>query len=525
MKAFVNATFLSCEEENRVFTVLVEHGGRIVYTGDTLPAAYAHAHKVDLQGATVVPAFADTHLHFESYALFHSTVDVRDAQDFIEMGTLLRTYADAHPGESVIAAYGCTAHVVAEKRLVERADLDAMLDRPVMIVKYDGHAAVVNSALMKLFPADVTEDPGFDAQTGWLYQNAFYKGVNFITGKVPIPRILRGLLGASDELARQGVGLLHSVEGVGYQGDVDVDMLRFLRFGLPQTIRIFFQTMEVRKATRRGMKHIGGCFKLALDGCFGSEDAALFEPYTNNPENKGFLAYTQEEVNRFCIEANRAGLQIAMHAIGDQAVEQAIVALETALKDMPRKDHRHILIHADLINADQRARAAALGLSVALQPAFLGWKQEPAEYLERILGQERSLAIEPLRDLVDAGILISAGSDAPCTLPDPIRSIFLCCNHPDPRQSLTVEEALKAHTLWAAKTAFDEDQLGSLTVGKWANMSVLAHNPLAMPVETLQDNRALALYVQGEKVQPHRGGIGRLVCRSLGRKLAGARGR
>ena len=523
MKAFVNATFLSCEEENRVFSVLVEDRGRIVFTGDELPQRYLDLPKVDLGGVTVVPAFADTHMHFESYALFHDTVDVRDAKDFGDMGRMLSAYAEAHPADKVIPAYGCSAHVVAEKRLVARVDLDAMVSRPLMIVKYDGHAAVANSALIALMPADVTSDPGFDAETGWMYQNAFYKGVNFITGLVPIPRILRGLIGAADELTRQGIGLVHTVEGVGYQNDVDVDMLRFLRFGLPQEMRIFFQTMEVDKAARRKMKHIGGCFKLALDGCFGSEDAALSEPYRNNPENKGFLAYTQEEVNAFCIAANRAGMQIAMHAIGDAAVEQALVALETALLDTPRKDHRHIIIHADLITPPQQQRAAALHLSVALQPAFLDWAQEPGEYLKRILGRERTLAIEPLREMLAQGLLLSAGSDAPCTLPNPVEGIHLCCNHPDPAQSVTVEQALKIHTLWAAKTAFDENDLGSLTPGKLANFTLLAQNPLTMPVENLRDNRVLGLYLRGRKAGPQRCGLVGLVCRSLWNRLAGRR--
>ena len=500
MQAFVNATFLSCEEENRIFSVLVEDKGRIVFAGNELPVQYAGSRKVDLKGASVVPAFADTHMHFESYALFNSTVDVRDSVDFADMGRLLKKYADEYPKDKVIAAYGCSAHTVREKRLVQRIDLDKMTQRPLIIVKYDGHAAVANSALVRMLPKEVTQDSGFDAETGWMYQNAFYKGVNFITSQIPIPKIIHGIVDAADKLSQKGIGLIHTVEGVGYQGDIDVDMLRFLRFGLSHTLRIFFQTMDVKKVKKRGMKRIGGCFKLALDGCFGSEDAALFEPYANDSKNMGFLAYTQDEVNAFCIAANRAKMQIAMHAIGDKAVEQAIIGLETALQDYPRDNHCHIIIHADLITMEQQKRVAAIGAAIALQPAFLDWHQEPGEYLERILGIERTMAIEPLRDLIDAGILVSAGSDAPCTLPDPIASIYLCCNHPDPKQSVTVLEALKMHTLWAAKTSFDENDRGSLTVGKVADFTVLAQNPLDMEVGRLKENKVLALYLLGKHI-------------------------
>ena len=521
MKVFVNAAFLSCEGENRVYHAMAEDKGRILWLGEEVPARFAGAETVDLEGATVVPAFADTHIHFESFALFHSTVDVRDAKDLDDMGRILRAYADSHPKDKVIPAYGCTAHIVKEKRLVARADLDRMVSRPLIIIKYDGHAAVCNSALLALLPKSVTEDPGCDLETGWLYQNAFYKGTNFITGQIPVPSVLRGLITASNHMTKMGIGLVHTVEGVGYAGDVDVDMMRVCRYGLPQTFRIFFQTMEVEKARKHHMTHIGGCFKLALDGCFGSEDAALSEGYFNHPDNHGFLAYTQEQVNAFCLAANRAGMQIAMHAIGDAAVEQAITALETAQKDFPREDARHIIIHDDLCSAEHRRRIKALDASIALQPAFLDWPQEPASYLESILGKERADAIEPLRALTDEGILLSAGSDAPCTLPDPILSIHISCNHPDPAQSLTALEALRMHTLNAAKTTHDEKERGSLTVGKRCDFAVLAQNPLDQEPARLKENRVLDLYLLGKKVKPLTCGTAGLLWRSLLGKLRG----
>lgn len=501
MKALIHGRFLSCEEENRTFSVLVEDRGKILFTGEELPPEYASIPKVDMAGRCVVPAFADTHMHFESYALFHSTVDVRDAADFEEMGGLLRRYIDAHPDVKFLPAYGCSAHTVAEGRLPERADLDRMTQVPLLIVKYDGHAAVANSALIAQFPAEVTGDPGFQADTGWLYQNAFYRGVNFITAQVPVLSVLGSMAAAADQLARQGLGLIHSVEGVGYKNDIDVDSLRMVRYGLPEAFRIYFQTMDVEKVTRRKMTGIGGCFSLALDGCFGSEDAALKEGYAHDPENHGFLAYTQEEVTDFCKRANRAGLQITMHAIGDAAVEQAVTAYEAALADFPRKDHRHIIIHGDLFPPELQKRAAALGLCVAVQPAFLDWRQEPGSYLEHILGKERAASMLPLRDLIDAGLLVSAGSDAPCTLPDPIQSIHNCCNHPDPAQSVTVEEALKMHTLWAARTSFDEEKRGSLRPGLAADFAVLDRDPLETPVTQLKEIRVLETWYAGKKYQ------------------------
>jgi predicted amidohydrolase YtcJ len=498
MKAFVNGRFISCEDTNKRFSVLVEDKGRIVFAGDVLPQEYAHAKKTDLAGKCVVPAFADTHMHFESYALFSSTVDVRDVKNFAEMKALLLNYIQKNPKAAFVPAYGCSAHTVEEGRLPERADLDRMTDVPVMIVKYDGHAAVANTALIKTLPPVVTEDPGFNKITGWMYQNAFYEGVNSITAKVPVLSLLKGMSVAASNLAKKGISFIHSVEGVGYKNDIDVDTLRAIRFGLPPAYRIFFQTMDIDKVLKRKMKRIGGCFSLALDGCFGSEDAALSKPYTNNKENSGFLAYTQEQVNDFCVKANRAGLQITMHAIGDAAVEQAIIAYETALKDTPRKDHRHIIIHADLIPDALQTRAAALGLTIALQPAFLDWKQEPGEYLEKILG-DRVQGMLPLRSMLDKKILLTAGSDAPCTLPDPIASIHQCCNHFNPSESITALEALKMHTAWAAKSSFDEDRRGTLSPGKIADFVVLSKDILEVPRTGIKEIRIEKVFLAGKE--------------------------
>jgi len=496
--------------------------GRIVYTGDELPPHLKKARRVDLKGATVVPVFGDTHVHFESYAMFLATVDVRDAADFDEMGRMLRAFMQKHPKKNLLPAFGCSAHSVKEKRLPERADLDKMLPgTPFIIVKYDGHAAVANSAFIAMLPEDVTSDPGFDAETGWLYQNAFYSGVNFATSFMSPLSMLADMEQAAYEFAKKGVGFLHAVEGIGYKNDIDVDTLLAVRYGLPQRLRIFFQTPDTDKVLRRKMTRVGGCFSMALDGCFGSKDAAVIGGYADDPENSGFLLYTQPEINEFCVRANRLGLQIALHAIGDAAVEQALSAYEAALSDCPREDHRHIIIHADLIPPPLLRRAAAIGVSVPLQPNTMNWPQEPPEYLESILGK-RVYEMFPLRDMIDAGILVSAGSDAPATVPDPIETIYNCCNHLNPAQSVTPLEALKMHTLWAAKTCFDEKDMGSLTVGKFADFTVLSKNPLETPIEELRSIRVTDIYFGGKRFDCGRKpSVPKLAARILAGKLFG----
>lgn len=519
MELYKNARFISCEPENRIYTAMAVEKGRIVWLGgeDDVPAAYAAARAVDLRGAVVTPAFGDTHMHFESLCTFENTFYLMDVRSFREAGEIVRAYAGSHPRSKVLIGYGCSAHTVEEKRLPERRDMDEWTDRPLMVMKYDGHAAVCNSAMLALLTDKVKSDPGCDAETGWLYQNAFYKGVNEVTAKIPILEVVRGLAKGADQLAKRGIGLIHNVEGVGYAGDLDVDMVRILAPGLPQAYRIFFQTMDIAAVKRRKFPRIGGCFKLALDGCFGSEDAALLEPYANDPENRGILNYTQEEVNDFVIRANREGLQITMHAIGDAAVEQCITAYEAAYADKPWTDARHIMIHCCLVHPDQMDRIAKLGLCLAMQSPFIYWKQEPQEYLDRLLGVERAGKLNPLRSLHDRGIVLGDGSDGPCTRPEPLRGMACAVSHPDPAERMERLNALRMITYNAAYMSFDEKDRGSLTVGKIADFVVLSDDPLT--AEDIEAIRVEDIYFAGKRYSGKVPGVFGLLCRSVWNRL------
>lgn len=498
MRVFKNADFISCEDENRVFKYLVEKDGKIIFTGNQLPDEYSQAESIDLQNRCVVPAFGDTHMHFTSFAYFHSGLDCRDVGNFKELGELIRSYMAGGKKEKVILGFGCSAHTVKEKRLPRKDDLDKITQQPLMIVKYDGHAAVGNTALIKKMPASILSEPGFDKNSGWFYLNAFYRAVNSITQSVSLPTVFKNMIAGSDYLARKGIALVHTAEGVGFPLDLDVDFMRLANRGLPQKFQIFFQTMNVKKILRRKLPRIGGCFATALDGCFGSEDAALTEPYSHNSKSLGTLFYSQKEVNDFAREANRRGLQIAMHAIGDAAIEQALKAYEVALNDFPRDDHRHIIIHADLMNDKAIQKAEKLKICIALQTPFLYWQQEPVEYLRRILGT-RIKNLIPLKSMLEGGLTIAGGSDAPCTLPDPIAAIYAACNHPNPDESVSVLDALRMHTSACARLSFDENERGTLASGKLADFVVLDQNPLRIPVKKLNTIKIEALYLKGEK--------------------------
>jgi predicted amidohydrolase YtcJ len=508
---------VSCNPSYSVFQYLVEDKGQIRFAGDNLPEEYNRLPRIALGEKALLPAFADTHLHYSSYAFFAASLDVRQARSIPDILDLINQYIIARRPKTILG-WGVSAHNVKEKRLIEKSDLDrAFPDIPIMLIKYDGHASVNNGRMLEMLPEKISTMRGYNSQTGQLNQEAFFAATDFITKKVSPLTLLKNSLRGFDLLAEKGIGMIHTVEGVGFPHDLDVDLMRFVARGLanPFQTRLFFQTMDCQKVLKRKLPRVGGCFATALDGCFGSVDAALHEPYTNDPHNKGILFYTQEKVDAFVKEANRAHLQVEMHAIGDAAFDQAVNAFAAALQDYPREDHRHSIIHACLPTPESLEKAARLSLGIAAQPAFIHWPLEPLEYLENIMGA-RACKLNPLKTMQDMGLIVSGGSDAPCTLPDPIEGIYCACNNIVPEQSLSIADALKLFTSNAAWMSFDEKQRGTLETGKIADMVILNQNPLAMKAKDLRELKVERLLLQGREYQSGQGITSMLINGLLG---------
>lgn len=452
-------TIITCDPKDTVCSFLVEDKGRIIFIGDDLPAEYRSDAQTDLGTRALLPAFADTHLHFSSFALFHGGINVsssRSNREIVDRLSHLRKGSG-----SVVIGFGLSPHCVEEGKMVSRTELDSALpDTPVFMVKYDGHACVINTAMLEMLPHRISGLRGYDSESGEMQQEAFFAITDYVTGSVSPLKLVRSMIQAYDFMIQQGFGLFHTASGVGFPRDLDVDLERWLAMGVRSGIqtRLFFQTMDTGKVRKRRLPRIGGCFATALDGCFGSVDAALHQPYEGT-DNRGVLYYSDEEVIDFCKRANREGLQIELHAIGDAAFDQAARALAAALKDHPREDHRHGIIHACLPTEEGIDLCAENHIQMPVQPAFLNWPQEPSSYLKAILG-ERESRLNPLRTLSSRGILLSGGSDAPCTTPDPILGIYNACNHPVPEESLTVREALKLFTINGYRASFDEEEGG-----------------------------------------------------------------
>jgi len=499
MKIF-KGTILTCDQKNNLCKYLIEKNGKITFTGDILPEKYQGNHIIDLGQKALIPSFTDSHLHFSSYALFSSTLDLRDANNFKDLSSMIQEYIEKS-NNKIILGFGISAHSVEEQQMITRKELDQIeRKKPIMLIKYDGHASVVNTSMLKLLPKKIQKLRGFNGETGQLFQEAFFAATDHVTSKVSVISLLKYMLNAVDKMAQKGINLVHPAEGIGFPLDLDVDLVRFMTGGLanPFYFRTFFQTMEIQKVIKRNLPRIGGCFATALDGCFGSMDAALKTSYENDPGNKGILFYPDDKVIDFVQKAHDKGLQVQMHAIGDAAFEQAVKAFETALDNNFRKDHRHSIIHASLVTEKGLEACAEYNIGIAAQPSLLHLPLEPLPYLKKILGK-RAQDISPFRTMLDLGIHVSGGSDAPVTAPDPAFGIYCACNHYNDTQSISVMEAIKMYTSETAWAGFDEGERGSLEPGKKADMVVLNENPLTMKRNKLARLKTQMLYVEGNE--------------------------
>ena len=516
MKCY-KGTILSVDASDGVYRYLVEDKGQILYVGNDLPSECNKAEVIDLKGKAIVPAFVDTHQHFASLSTFNAGLNVMETESNEEIARMIGKYAAKTKNKTIIA-FGASPHSVKEGRLITREKIDAVCQgKEVMVVKYDGHACIISTSLLKKLDKKLSKLRGYHPDTGEMNQEAFFACSDYISGSLSIPDLFRNMQNCTDYLASKGIGSIHTVSGVGFIANLDITIEKLFAKSLRNgfQIRVFPQALNTKVATSRRIPRIGGCFECALDGCFGSHDAAMNEPYTDAEGGDGILYYSDEKVIEFCKRANRLGLQIELHAIGDKAFDQATRALKAALDDYPRKDHRHGIIHDCLPTAEGIAICKEYGIQMPVQSAFIGWKQEPDSYLEEILGAERTSRLNPIKTFADNGILVSLGSDAPCTDPNPIQWIHRAVNHSNPDERITVQQALRMATYNGSCATFDEKERGSLEAGKVADMVILSDNPYEVEPEKLKDIKVEELILSGKPYESAVTPLGKCIWRGL----------
>lgn len=451
-----------------------------------------------LGGMPVLPGFIDTHVHFMQMGLGLVGPSAYGVTRADQVLAAIAQAAAARDPEQVILLHGYDAGVM--DRQVTGADLDrAAPKHSVMIGDIGGHACIVNGRAweaLALPPDLVGIRCDFAGRpTGLLValanNVARYRFYGFVEDAARVEALRR----AAGFTARFGITTVHALEGGSADGhgwlpERDVEVLLQEREQLPIEMVVYFQSTDVPRALGWHLPRIGGC--LYVDGAWGEHTAALLQPYADDPTTRGVLYFTDDELNAYVERAHLAGLQISMHAIGDAAIEQLLTAYERALARHPRSDHRHRIEHFSLPTADHIERVARLGVAVAMQPNFAlmpdtGASDDYQFASARFIGLERFKRRHPYRKIVDAGLLVAAGSDADAGEMGPMLGIHAVVNHPDAERRLTTYEALALYTANAARIGFEEGSKGTIEPGKRADLVVLGQNPLTADPRSLID--------------------------------------
>lgn len=478
---------------------------------------------IDAHGMMVTPGFIDSHVHFLDGGFALSSVKLRDAKTKAEFIRRIRDYAATLPAGTWILN-GDWDHTNWGGELPERSWIDSVTpNNPVWINRLDGHMNLANTLALRA--AHVTRhtkdvDGGTivrDASgepTGVLKDNA----MGLMTA-VPDPTVemsLRALDSAMTYVAERGVT---SVDHMGTWGDLAVferaHAMGALRTRIAAAVPLAtwarLRDTVVERGRGDAWLSIGG-LKGFVDGSLGSHTAAMLEPFTDAPNDRGLFVNTPEDLYAWTSGADRAGLQVMVHAIGDSAIRTQLNIYQRVEREDGPRDRRFRIEHAQHIAPSDIPRFAALGVIPSMQPYHA---IDDGRWADRVIGPERAKGTYAFRSLLDAGATLAFGSDwfvAPAT---PLEGIYAAVTrrtlddkHPDgwvPEQKITVEQALRAYTTGAAWAAFRETELGMVAPGMLADLVLIDRDLTRVAPETIRDARVMLTMVGGRVVYDREG--------------------
>lgn len=483
--------------------------GRILAVGktsDLKPLAGPATKVIDLKGRRVLPGFIDSHLHMLNGGTQLSEVYLKDAKDEAEFGKRLQEFDKKLPKDRWLLGGDWDHDRTFGGQLPTAALLDKYVpERPVFLSRYDGHMGVVNTRTLKLAgitaktadPAGgvIARQPNSQEPTGLLRDNA----MNLVSHLVPLPseeEILQAIQAALKECRQQGV-----------TGVVD------LPEGNPATLRRLFQLyqrlaragqltcridLRLPLASWKQLADLGvsndfgddwvkiGGLKGFIDGSLGSSTAKFFEPYAHEPTSTGVYLTPLTKLREDILSADKAGLAVCVHAIGDRGNAELLDIFADAIKQNGPRDRRFRVEHTQHLRPAEYPRFAELGAIPSMQPYHI---IDDGRWAENRIGAKRCASSYALRSLLDAKAKVAFGSDWPVAPISPLLGIDAAVHrrtldgkHPKgwfPEQRITVPEAIEAYTLSGAYAIFAEKQRGSLEAGKLADLVVLSRDILA----------------------------------------------
>jgi predicted amidohydrolase YtcJ len=521
-----NARIYTVDPSRPFVEAMVIANGRVVFTG---PASAAMTYRgastrvLNADGQTIIPGMIDAHVHLLGLGTALRTVDLVGTTSYDQIIQRVAARAKEVPAGTWITGRGWDQNDWGDTRFPSNEALTrAVPNHPVYLTRVDGHAALVNAAAMKAanLTAASQDPPGGrivrgsnNEPTGVLVDRAMG-----LVGRAIPPaskeEMRAATIAAIRETNKWGLTGVHDA-GVG-QGVIDVfeELAKAGQYSLRNYIMVANDDAAIDRYLARGPQ--SGLYdnrlwikaiKITADGALGSRGAALIEPYSDEPANRGLITIPEGRVKSVATKALGKGFQVNVHAIGDRANRVVLDEMEAALKEVPVADHRFRIEHAQILNFDDIPRFAKLGVIPSMQASH---QTSDMYWAGNRLGPTRLLGAYAWRSLLNSGVIIPNGSDFPVEHVNPLISFHSSVARQDandwpaggwfPEQRMTREEALKSMTIWPAYASFMEKDVGSLEPGKLADFVILDQDIMRVPNELILRTRVLATYLGGKPV-------------------------
>ncbi|MDR0356951.1 MAG: amidohydrolase [Clostridiales Family XIII bacterium] len=530
-KTFYNGKIYTMNNPGETVEAIVAYDGKIVFAGSNEEAlAFPAKEKEDLGGLAGLPGFTDTHIHVFMDCLYKSYVDLSGAKSVAEIVELMKAHADSASGWLVGA--GIFSENLKENRFPRRYELDEIsLDIPVMLSSHCGHITMVNSKALS--HTTIVRRDEYDDECLEYYDDGEPNGVIMETAQGKYlsaildsswndSAYMKSLIAAGlPAYSKNGHTTLHAV---GLMPDTPPSEHFDQYFELERRdelpVRIVINPSENLPWTLRPLTGFGtdmvrlGSKKIFLDGSMGGRTAALLEPYSDAPDEKGIITHSTEELKGLFQEAYDAGLEVSIHVIGDAAMQRVLDAAEQVypsidekdpVKRLKKSDRRLRVVHAMIIKPEHIERLKKLPIILDVQPGFL---HSDVHIAEDRLGADRLKYLMPFKTYIDNGILLTGGSDAPVDPPIPLNGIQCAVTRQDLNgfpegglqadEAVSVYEAVAMYTKNAAFCSNEEDVKGTISVGKYADFILLDRDVFEIDAKDIHNVKVLQTVVGGD---------------------------
>jgi hypothetical protein len=525
---FTHARCFTADPNNPAAEAVAVRSHRIVFVGSAKDAEAWRGpgtRVVDAQGCTLMPGFIDSHYHLLMGSIELGDAQLHDVKSYDALTQTLRAFAMENPNREWLPGFGLPYAILPGGGMLTRHHLDAIVaNRPLIVFAYDTHTAWANTEALRranLLRGAKTVAPNSEIvqgedglASGELREpGAYQPALDLIAEPDDVEKralLRKGLAQA----AVCGVTSVHNMDGDAgqialYAALEDVGEMT-LRVYVPYSVRPDTPVEALAEAVAmREMHHgdvvRGGAVKFFMDGVVESYTALLLNDYEGRPGTRGDANFSAEHFNRLAIEADRLGLQVFVHAIGDAAVRRALDGFEAARRANGPRDARHRVEHIELIHPDDLPRFKQLGVVASMQPLHAPATAFGQDVWPSRVGPSRWDRSFAWRRLRAAGAALAFGSDWPVVSQNPMRGLHAALNRKPWREGgadhrLTLEDTLLAYTRDAAYAEFQEHQKGQLKVGMLADLVLLSRDIFAMPVEEMDQVRIVLTVCDGRVV-------------------------